>query len=182
MDATKFEVVADAVETLGSRIRKKTISKFKMLVSVAFAAVLVYSFGVSAVPTTAPSSIKRSSKPLLRWTPPSTLPQMIPAFQAKIDWDLDNVSQRSSDRLSLLTYQHFAEPHNPYTIWSPCQLVESRVCLNILLGSRGADSMCYRGYWYDTEGQQFGEILRANDDGIVTPGPTAGTNYLELRA
>ncbi|KAJ4355168.1 hypothetical protein N0V95_003191 [Ascochyta clinopodiicola] len=33
-----------------------------------------------------------------------------------------------------------------------------------------------RGYWYDTKGQQIGEILRANDDGIVPP----GTNYLEL--
>lgn len=152
-----------------------------MLVSVAFAAVLVYSLGVSAVPTTASSPMKRSSKPLLRWTPPSTLPQMIPAFQAKIDWDLDNVRQRTSDRLSPLTYQHFAEPHNSYTFWSPCQLVESRVRLRVHLGGRGADPMYYRGYWYDTEGQQFGEILRANDDGIVTPGPTAGTNYLELR-
>ncbi|UPX10332.1 uncharacterized protein EKO05_0000998 [Ascochyta rabiei] len=32
------------------------------------------------------------------------------------------------------------------------------------------------GYWYDTKGQLIGEILRANDDGIVPP----GTNYLEL--
>ncbi|KAF9693275.1 hypothetical protein EKO04_008948 [Ascochyta lentis] len=32
------------------------------------------------------------------------------------------------------------------------------------------------GYWYDTEGRQIGEILRANDDGIVPP----GTDYLEL--
>lgn len=104
MDVIKFEVDADAIEVFGSNIRKETTSQFKMLVSVAFAVVLVYSFGVSAVPTTAPSPVRRSSKPLLRWTPPSTLPQMIPAFQAKIDWDLDNVSQRSSDRLSLLTH------------------------------------------------------------------------------
>ncbi|KAH6638470.1 hypothetical protein C7974DRAFT_411884 [Boeremia exigua] len=32
------------------------------------------------------------------------------------------------------------------------------------------------GYWYDTKGRQIGEVLRANDDGIVAP----GTNYLEL--
>lgn len=181
MDATKFQVVADAVEILAVKFAKRLFQKFKMLVSVAFAAVLVYSLGVLAVPATAPSPMKRSSKALLRWTPPSTLPQMIPAFQAKIDWDLDNVRQRSSDILSPLTYQHFAEPHNSYTFWSPCQLVESRVCLSVHLGGRGADPMYHRGYWYDTEGQQFGEILRANDDGIVTPGPTAGTNYLELR-
>lgn len=114
-----------------------------MLVSVAFAAVLVYSLGVLAVPTTAPSPMKRSPEPLLRWTPASTLPQMIPAFQAKIDWDLDNVRQRSPDRLGPLTYEHFAEPHNQYTFWSPCQLVESRVSLSILLGDHGTDPMCY---------------------------------------
>ncbi|KAL0253380.1 hypothetical protein SLS55_010357 [Diplodia seriata] len=34
------------------------------------------------------------------------------------------------------------------------------------------------GYWYDTEGRQFGEIVRATDDGIIPP----GTNYLELRS
>ena len=38
-----------------------------------------------------------------------------------------------------------------------------------------------RGYWYDTKGRQFGVILRANDDGIVTPGTTPGTEFLELR-
>lgn len=38
-----------------------------------------------------------------------------------------------------------------------------------------------RGYWYDSEGRQFAEILRANDDGVVTPGTTPGTEYLELR-
>lgn len=59
--------------------------------------------------------------------------------------------------------------------------MESRVRLNILLDGRKADLNRTRGYWYDTKGQQFGEILRANDDGIVTPGPTAGTDYLELR-
>lgn len=59
--------------------------------------------------------------------------------------------------------------------------MESRVRLIILPASYGADVTCDRGYWYDIEGKQFGEILRANDDGIVTPGPTPGTNYLELR-
>ncbi|KAI7773136.1 Outer membrane protein [Diaporthe eres] len=102
-----------------------------MLVSVAIAAALTYSLAASAVSTTiTASSLKRASQPLLQWTPSSTLPQTMPAFQTKIDWDLDN-------------------------------LVES-------------------GYWYGTNGQQFGEILRANDDGIVTPGPTPGTDYLEL--
>ncbi|KAL1633271.1 hypothetical protein SLS58_011160 [Diplodia intermedia] len=33
------------------------------------------------------------------------------------------------------------------------------------------------GYWYDTEGRQFGEIVRATDDGIIPP----GTDYLELQ-
>lgn len=39
-----------------------------------------------------------------------------------------------------------------------------------------ADNGLFRGYWYDTEGKQIGEVLRANDDGIVAP----GTRYLEL--
>ncbi|KAF4311841.1 hypothetical protein GTA08_BOTSDO12601 [Botryosphaeria dothidea] len=32
------------------------------------------------------------------------------------------------------------------------------------------------GYWYDAEGRQFGEIIRATDDGIIPP----GTKFLEL--
>ncbi|KAL8860953.1 MAG: hypothetical protein Q9178_002708 [Gyalolechia marmorata] len=32
------------------------------------------------------------------------------------------------------------------------------------------------GYWYDAEGQRFGEIVRSTDDGVIPP----GTNYLEL--
>ncbi|EOD47514.1 hypothetical protein UCRNP2_5747 [Neofusicoccum parvum UCRNP2] len=32
------------------------------------------------------------------------------------------------------------------------------------------------GYWYDSDGRQFGEIIRGTDDGIIPP----GTNYLEL--
>ncbi|KAL1629202.1 hypothetical protein SLS56_005537 [Neofusicoccum ribis] len=32
------------------------------------------------------------------------------------------------------------------------------------------------GYWYDSDGRQFGEIIRGTDDGIIAP----GTNYLEL--
>ncbi|KAL8760352.1 MAG: hypothetical protein Q9199_000134 [Rusavskia elegans] len=33
-----------------------------------------------------------------------------------------------------------------------------------------------KGYWYDAEGQRFGEIVRSTDDGVIPP----GTNYLEL--
>ncbi|KAL2279973.1 hypothetical protein FJTKL_13110 [Diaporthe vaccinii] len=116
-----------------------------MLVSVAIAAALTYSLAASAVSTTiTASSLKRASQPLLQWTPSSTLPQTMPAFQAKIDWDLDN----------------------NHTIHTPSSL--------------RASWWSREGYWYSTNGQQFGEILRANDDGIVTPGPTPGTDYLEL--
>lgn len=152
-----------------------------MLVSVVLAAGLIYSHGATAVPANTPSHLKRASNPLLQWTPPSTLPQILPAFQAKIDWDLDNVSKRCEYGASLLTYQHFAESHDSNSIWSPLQLVESRVCWILLLAGHVTDVMWDRGYWYDTNGQPFGEILRANDDGIVTPGPTPGTQYLELR-
>lgn len=152
-----------------------------MLVSVVLAAGLIYSHGATAVPANTPSHLKRTSNPLLQWTPPSTLPQILPAFQAKIDWDLDNVSKRCEYGAILLTDQHFAESHNSNSIWSPLQLVESRVRPILLLAGHVTDVMWDRGYWYDTDGQQFGEILRANDDGIVTPGPTPGTRYLELR-
>lgn len=161
-----------------------TISLFttpKMLVSVVLAAVLAYIHGATAVPANTPSHLKRTSNPLLQWTPPSTLPQTLPAFQAKIDWDLDKVSKRCEYEASRLAYQHFAESHNSNFIWSPLQLVESRVCWILLLAGHETDIMWDRGYWYDTNGQRFGEILRANDDGIVTPGPTPGTQYLELR-
>ncbi|KAG8413154.1 hypothetical protein J3459_015721 [Metarhizium acridum] len=100
--------------------------------------------GASAVPATSRSPMKTSSRPLLQWTPPSLIPQMRSAFQAKIDWDLDN----------------------NHTIQTPSGL--------------RASWWSREGYWYDTKGRQFGEILRANDDGIVTSGTDPGTKYLEL--
>ncbi|KAL6857402.1 hypothetical protein ACO1O0_004837 [Amphichorda felina] len=80
-----------------------------------FSGLLAFSLGTSA----APSRPQKPSHSLLQWTPPPAVPELVPAFQAKIDWDLDN-------------------------------------------------------------GRQFGVILRANDDGIVTPGTTPGTEFLEL--
>lgn len=116
-----------------------------MLVLATFVEVLACGLAVSsAVLNTAPVPLKRASKPLLRWTPPSNLPQILPAFQAKIDWDLDN----------------------NHTIHTPSGL--------------RASWWSREGYWYDADGNQFGEILRANDDGIVTSGSTPGTDYLEL--
>jgi hypothetical protein len=61
-----------------------------MLVPVAIAAMAVYGLAAPAVPTDSPSPLKSAENPLLRWTPPSNVPQSVPAFQAKIDWDLDN--------------------------------------------------------------------------------------------
>ncbi|ROT39229.1 hypothetical protein SODALDRAFT_332664 [Sodiomyces alkalinus F11] len=84
------------------------------------------------------------SHSLLEWTQPEYLPELVPAFQAKIDWDLDN----------------------NHTIETP----------NGLRCSWWARE----GHWYDSHGRQFGEILRANDDGIVTPGTEPGTRFLEL--
>lgn len=87
----------------------------KMLVPVALVAVVFYSLGVSAVPTTAPSPTKRASKPLLQWTPPSTISELMPAFQAKIDWDLDNVSQHSSYWPSLAWLTNILQNHTIHT-------------------------------------------------------------------
>lgn len=92
----------------------------------------------------APAPIGTPSHPLLEWSEPPATPQMVPAFQAKIDWDLDN----------------------NHTIETPSGL--------------RASWWSREGYWYDTAGHMFGEILRANDDGIVTPGTTPGTRFLEL--
>ena len=63
---------------------------FNMIAAVTYFAGLACSLAVSAVPTSTPLSIKRASKPLLRWTPTSNSSQTLLAFQAKIDWDLDN--------------------------------------------------------------------------------------------
>lgn len=47
---------------------------------------------VSAQPATPLSNVTAPSHPLLEWSPTAYVPDMVPAFQAKIDWDLDNVS------------------------------------------------------------------------------------------
>lgn len=40
----------------------------------------------------ASSTLTAPSHSLLEWSPQSDIPHLVPAFQAKIDWDLDNAS------------------------------------------------------------------------------------------
>ncbi|KJK78115.1 hypothetical protein H634G_06287 [Metarhizium anisopliae BRIP 53293] len=115
-----------------------------MKLSAIISSLLVCGLGASAVPPTTAFPLKTPSRPLLQWTLPPVVPQMRPAFQAKIDWDLDN----------------------NHTIQTPSGL--------------RASWWSREGYLYDTTGRQFGEILRANDDGVVTSGTDPGTKYLEL--
>ncbi|KAF2128859.1 hypothetical protein P153DRAFT_386061 [Dothidotthia symphoricarpi CBS 119687] len=74
---------------------------------------------------------------------------------------------RSSSTIPLLTPAFMAkidwDLNNNHT-------VETQSGLRISIWGR-------EGYWYDVEGRQFGEIVRATDDGIIPH----GTNYLELR-
>ena len=53
-----------------------------------FSGLLAFTLGASA----APSRPQKPSHSLLQWTPPPPVPELDPAIQAKIDWDLDNVS------------------------------------------------------------------------------------------
>lgn len=107
-----------------------------MLFSLVFSA-LFCGLAVSAVSNSSLPIPSTPSNPLLQWNLPSTVPEMVPAFQAKIDWDLDNVSVIMG---SLWTQTHVlvlasiasSEPYNPDAIRPPWELVESRVRTHIL--------------------------------------------------
>ncbi|KAL8766630.1 MAG: hypothetical protein Q9209_006647 [Squamulea sp. 1 TL-2023] len=100
-----------------------------MRFAVIYSALLACGLGVFAAPSAARLS-KPSNPGLESAGAPETPPQLKYAFTAKIDWDLNNVSN----------------------VW------------------------LLHCYWYDAEGQRFGEIVRSTDDGVIPP----GTNYLEL--
>lgn len=74
-----------------------------------------------------------ASDPLLLATPASDNSPITLAFQAKINWDLDNVSELHLPDSSCVTHHsnnESAEPHHNDNKWCPGQLGESRVRLS----------------------------------------------------
>ncbi|KAF2260124.1 hypothetical protein CC78DRAFT_555744 [Lojkania enalia] len=76
-----------------------------MLFAAIASVLLAIRLGVSAAPTASPAPLSTTTHPNLQWTgPPSAIPQLKPAFTAKIDWDLNNnhtVETQSGLRISI---------------------------------------------------------------------------------